>query len=330
MVLVTGAAGFAGHAVALRLLSGGHRVRVLVRRAEQAALFAGADAEVATGSLEDPQAMAAAVRDVATVVHCAATSTDWAPREDFRKSNVDGTRTLLAAAGAVGVSRFVHISTTDVYGYPRVPCEEAAPLRDVGLPYNTTKVAAEHLVRQAEAAGLPVVILRPATIYGPRSTALVLPLARLLKQRRLILVDRGRAPGGFLYIDNFVDAVLAALAAPQALGAAINLRDETCETWARFLGDLARGIAAPQPHRSVPAGLAQAAATVLEPAHRLLRLGGRPIATRHGIHLLSRDAAFPIDAARRLLGFRSRVAYAEGMAVTVAWAQAQLAAEEAA
>ncbi|MCB9957493.1 MAG: NAD-dependent epimerase/dehydratase family protein [Rhodospirillaceae bacterium] len=316
--------------MALRLLQDGVKVRVLVRRADQAALFAGSGAEVATGNLDDPHAMAAAVRGIATVVHCAATSTDWAPRADFRISNIDGTRTLLAAAAAAGVSRFVHVSTTDVYGYPRVPCDETAPLRDVGLPYNATKVAAEHLVRQAQAAGLPVVILRPATIYGPRSAALVLPLARLLKQHRLILVDRGRAPGGFLYIDNFVDAVLAASAEPLALGAAINLRDDTCETWAGFLNDLAQRIGAPPPRASVPAVLAQAAAAVLEPTHRLLRLDGRPIATRHGVHLLSRDAAFPIDTARRLLGFRSRVAYAEGMAATADWAKAQLAAEAAA
>ncbi|MCA8933206.1 MAG: hypothetical protein KDA49_12100, partial [Rhodospirillaceae bacterium] len=142
--------------------------------------------------------------------------------------------------------------------------------------------------------------------------------------------DRGRAPGGFIYIDNFVDAVLTASAEAPALGAAINLRDDTCETWAQFLGDLARGIGAAPPRFSVPAGLARAAATLLEPAHRALRLKGRPFATRHGTHLLSRDAAFPIEAARRLLGFRSRISYAEGMAATAAWAKARLAEDSAA
>lgn len=327
MILVTGAAGFAGHAIARRLLDEGRSVRVLVRRADQRAVFAGSDAQMATGQLEDPQAMAAAVRGVDTVVHCAATSTDWAPAADFHAGNVAGTATLLRAAGVAGIGRFIHISTTDVYGYPRTPCDEAAPLRDVGLPYNATKIAAERLVRQAVAeTGLAAVILRPATLYGSRSTALVLPMARTLLRRRLVLVDGGRAPGGFLYIDNFVDAVLGALVASQAVGAAINLRDETAETWARFAADLAAGIGAAPPRFSLPAGLSHGLAAVLEAGHRAFGLRARPLTTRHATYLFSRNAAFPIDAARRLLGFRSRIPYATGMAATAAWATERLAA----
>ena len=323
MHVVTGAGGFVGHAIVRRLIDRGDPVRAVVRTPRHQALFSGDGVEVVVGQLEDGDVAARAVRGARVIYHCAAMSTDWAEWPAYLAANVQAVETLVSlAAGSAALSRFVHVSTTDVYGYPAVPCGEATPLRDVGLPYNRTKIASERLVRAAMAdRSLDATVLRPATIYGPRAHAMVLEIAQLLRAGHMMLIDRGRAPGGFIYIDNFVDAALEAARRPEARGQAINLRDETAETWARFVADLADGIGAPHPRFSVPAPLAYGAGAVLEPAYRALRRRHRPLSTRHATRLLSRDAAFPIDAARRLLGFRSRVPYPEGMRRTVAWVQ---------
>ena len=328
MQVVTGAGGFVGHAIARRLIDAGNAVRVVVRTPGHRALFDGDAVDIVVGQLEDPDVASNAIGGARIIYHCAAMSTDWAAWPAYLAANVQAVDALLRrAARSDTLSRFVHVSTTDVYGYPVVPCDEAAPLHDVGLPYNRTKIASERLVWQAMAdRNLDAVVLRPATIYGPRS-AMVLEVARLLRAGHMILIDRGRVPGGFIYIDNFVDAALAAARQPEARGQAVNLRDESAETWARFIADLADGIGAAQPRFSVPAALAYGAGAALEPVYRTLRRRHRPLSTRHATRLLSRDAAFPIDLAHRLLGFRSRVPYTDGMRHTSDWAKGRLAAQ---
>src|SRR5579875_551059 len=144
-VLITGASGFLGGRLAQVLLAEGETVTVLARAGSGLDhLGGGPGLRVVRGSLTDRAALREAAPEATQIFHCAAASTDWAHPEVFSESNVRGTEMLLEAARvAPRLERFVHISTTDVYGYPVEPCGETAPLRDVGLPYNSTKVAAE-------------------------------------------------------------------------------------------------------------------------------------------------------------------------------------------
>jgi nucleoside-diphosphate-sugar epimerase len=272
------------------------------------------------GSLSDVESLAVAVRGVTHIYHCAACSTDWAPWRTYYEANVTGVRNLLAAAiAAGGVQRFLHVSTTDVYGYPRHPGDESGPLRDAGLPYNQTKCQGEKLVREASAAGLPVTIIRPATIYGPRGKAFTTDIAQLIRQGLMAVLDGGRSPGGFCYVDNAAEALIAAAHAEEAVGRAYNIADGTGATWRTYVDALADGLGQRRPWIDIPSAMAFPMACAMEASHQYLHIPGRPLLTRHGVRLLSRNQEFPCERARRDFGFRPEVSFAEGMARTIAW-----------
>jgi nucleoside-diphosphate-sugar epimerase len=260
------------------------------------------------------------------VYHCAACSTDWAPLATYLAANVVGTQNLLDAAVRAGsVERFLHVSTTDVYGYPRVPCEEGAPMRDVGLPYNRTKIQGEEAVWRAHREdGLPVTVVRPATIYGPRGKDFVVEIANMLRQRLMLLIDGGRARGGFTYVDNAATAMIQAAVSPAAVGRAYNISDGTGTTWREYTDALADALGYGRPWLRLPFSAAMALAPGMEALQRALRLPGRPLLTRHAVHLLGQDQEFPAARARADFGFSPLVSLDEGIARSAAWLRSQL------
>ena len=323
-VLVTGASGFLGGRLAEMLMSEGEQVTVLARSTSDLRHLSASPAgamRIVRGDLTDRESLQDAVRGVTHIFHCAAASTDWATMEVYRDSNVRGTEMLLAAALKESqLQRFVHVSTTDVYGYPVIPCAESGELRDAGLPYNQTKIQAEQAVWRASREGLPVTVVRPATIYGPRGKAFVTDIATLLRQRQMAHIGGGRAAGGFLYVDNAAAAMIAAARSTVAEGQVYNLSDGTGVSWNNYVAALAAGVGCKPPWIDLPYGVAMAIAGAMEAPYRWIKsLPGRPMLTRHAVLLLARDQEFPSDKARADFGFVSQVSFEEGMARSVSW-----------
>ncbi len=320
-VLVTGASGFLGGRLAQMLVERGDAVRVLARASSDLRHLSQLQIQVERGDLGDAAALDLAMRGVRVVYHCAACSTDWAPLAAYRAANVAGTQNLLdAAVRARTVERFLHVSTTDVYGYPRVPCDESAAMRDVGLPYNRTKIQGEEAVwRTHRERGLPVTVVRPATIYGPRGKDFVVEIATLLRQRLMLLIDGGRARGGFTYVDNVATAMMQAAMHPATLGRAYNISDGAGTTWREYTNALADALGYRRPWLSLPFRVALPLGAAMEVPFGLLRAKTRPLLTRHAVHLLGQDQEFPTIRAREEFGFAPQVPLAEGIALSVAW-----------
>lgn len=283
--------------------------------------YASGSVRVVSGALTESAALIEAVRDATAIFHCAAASTDWARMSVYTESNVRGTQMLLdAARHASGLRRFVHVSTTDVYGYPSIPCAETGELKDAGLPYNQTKILAEKVVWQAAQQNkLPVTVVRPATIYGPRGKAFVTDIAALLRKRQMITINGGRATAGLLYVDDAVDAMIAAVRSPAAEGRAYNLSDGSGATWKEYVSGLARELGCKLPWIEMPFGVAIGIAHAMEAPFRYLAMPGRPALTRHAVLLLGRDQEFPANKARAELGFAPKVSVDEGIARSVDW-----------
>ena len=323
---MTGASGFLGGRLAEMLLAGepetfgADEVTILARPSSILISRPGIHvvrAELSAKGLADP-ALQAALRETTHIFHCAGCSTDWAPRTEYEAANVAGVAAMLVLAqGLPRLQRFVHVSSTDVYGYPRVAAGEAMQPRDIGLPYNSSKLRGEQLVWEAAAAGLPVTILRPASIYGPGGKAFVTDIVALLRQRLMLLVDGGRAPGGFVFVDDVCRAMLLAARAPGASGQVFNLSSTDGTSWRAYTAALGEALGLPKPWLQLPFRAAMLAAGASELPHRA-HLPGRPLLTRHAVYLLGRDQQYSIAKAQHTLGWQPQVSLQEGVALCAA------------
>lgn len=328
-VLITGASGFLGGRLTQILVERGERVRVLARSSSDLGHLPHLEIQIVRGDLCNAAVLEEAMRGTRVIYHCAACSTDWAPPATYREANVAGTQKLLDAAVHAGtVERFLHVSTTDVYGYPATPCDENAPMRDVGLPYNRTKIQGEEAVWRAHREhGLPVTVLRPATIYGPRSKDFVLEIATLLQQRMMLLIHprqtngqaAGSAPGGFTYVDDVAQAMIDAAASAKTLGRAYNICGETGTTWREYTQELADALGCRCPWLTLPYPVAMALGHAMEMPYGWLHLKSRPLLTRHAAYLLGRSQEFPAARARADFGFMPQVSLAEGLRRSAEW-----------
>jgi dihydroflavonol-4-reductase len=171
-VLVTGATGFVGSAVARALVHCGSQVRVLVRSGSDRGNLQGLAVEIAVGDLTDRASLERALAGCTALYHVAADYRLGArePAQLYR-NNVDGTRNILDAARHAGVERMVYTSSVATIGLPRdgSPGEETTPVALVDMigHYKRSKYLAEELVRDAARKGFSAVIVNPSTPIGP-------------------------------------------------------------------------------------------------------------------------------------------------------------------
>ena len=176
LALVTGATGFIAARLVPVLVAEGWRVRATGRRPRPGHLDDSVDYRPADLAGDDPPELAALCADVTHVFHLAGASSSKSSQEEMERNNVDATRRLLdAATDAASFERFVHMSSTSVYGEERqLPSpvkEDVEPSPSRG--YGKAKWGAEQAVWDRAAKGAPVVVLRPVTVYGPGATKLL-------------------------------------------------------------------------------------------------------------------------------------------------------------
>jgi len=168
-VLVTGATGKVGCAVATALLERGEQVRALVRDPRRAAAILPAGIEPVAGDVTDPESLARAVEGCELVFNSMGMPEQWVRDESiFDRVNAIGSQALARAAKRAGVRRFVHTSTHDVFHAETGQSFDERMLADYpkGTAYERSKQHAEELVL-AERDGMEVVILNPSGVYGP-------------------------------------------------------------------------------------------------------------------------------------------------------------------
>jgi nucleoside-diphosphate-sugar epimerase len=313
--LVTGATGFIGGHLAERLLREGRRVRVLCRSASVHKLPSNVarGAEIAHGDLRDRASLAAAVSGVSRVFHCAGHVLDWGSEDDFVTTNVRGTEWLLEAANEARASRFVHFSSIAVFGTPSPPrFDDASPYGDSRDLYSRTKIASEKIASAFGKNGLPVTVLRPAVVYGPRGKWLEEPLA-MIQRNKMFLLGGGTGTCHPCYIENLLDATLLAADHPRAVGESFIVGDDDPVSFQTYFSGIAEIAGRPAVRRSIPLPAARAIAGVLELGARAARSKARPLLTHAAIDMVTTKSVMSMAKIARELGFRPRHDFASAV-----------------
>jgi nucleoside-diphosphate-sugar epimerase len=318
--LVTGATGFIGGRLSERLLSEeGVKVRALVRDLTKANALSWKGVELVQGDITDSASVRRAMAGGQLVFHCAAIMHDGtATREEFRRVNVGGTRNVLEAATDTGVERLIYVSSIAVYGIsPKEATSEEDPYQPCGLSYCDTKIEAEELAfRSHRENGLPLVVIRPANVYGPRSSFWTVGLVMMIKSGALTLIDGGRGMSNHVYVDNLVDAMILAAKNDAAVGEAFIISDGARTPWTDFLAGYARMVGR-DPLPSMSKSRAWLVGLMNELASHVTRKS--PGLTRAIVGFWTQTGTFDISKARNVLGYEPRITLDEGMKLTEEW-----------
>lgn len=321
-VAVTGATGFLGSHLTERLLHEGCNLRILARDPERAAPFRGRVQAVVTGDIADRGPLEELARGCDTFVHLVSNfRVVKGTPESYYRTNVEGTRTALAAAADAGVKRFVHCSTIGVHGdVSASPADEDAPFNPGDL-YQETKLQAEQACREAMAdTDMEIVIIRPTSQYGPGDLRM-LKMFRMLAERRFVMIGPCDANFHAVYIDDLVEGFWLAMTRPGIGGETFLLGGPRYVSLAQYIAAAASALDVPPPRWRLPYWPVHFAARACEALCR--PFGLEPPLHRRRVRFFRNNRAFNIDKARRVLGYAPRVELAEGMRRTVEWYRAQ-------
>ncbi len=310
-VLVTGASGMFGKAVARTLLARGDDVTVFQRRPS------GLDCREILGDITDQAAVTAAAAGIDAIVHLAARVSPVGSQRDFEAVNVGGSTNVIAAARHGGVTRLVHISSPSVayVGAPQVgaAAAPAEPSR-ARSRYARSKASAEILMLQADRPGLAVVSIRPHLVWGPDDTQLVERIVQRALAGRLRLVGSGAALVDTTYVDDAADAVVAAIDnAERAHGRALVVSNGEPRPVAELLRSICSAAGVEPPTRHLPLAVTKALGAAAELVWNGLRLQSDPPMTRFLAEQLGTAHWFDQATTRKLLRWEPSVGLAEGL-----------------
>jgi dihydroflavonol-4-reductase len=318
LVLVTGASGFVGSAVARKLAERGHKVRVLVRKNSVRANVTGFDCEIAEGDMRDAASLAAAMKDARYVFHVAADYRLWArdPGE-IVENNREGTRNVMQAARDAKVERIVYTSSVATLkpkaGRDATEQDRATVETAIGH-YKKSKVAAERVVEEMVAAGLPAVLVSPSTPIGPRDIKPT-PTGRIIVEaasgRMPAYIDTGL---NLVHVDDVADGHLLALDKGR-IGETYILGGQNA-TLADMLAAIAQLQGREPPHFQLPRGPLYPLAYAAEAVARIT--GREPFLTVDALDMSKHHMFFASTKAETELGYRARP-YVEALADALVW-----------
>ena len=322
-ILVTGATGFVGSAVARRLLAAGEPVRVLVRPESDRRNLEGLDVDIVTGDLLEPASLERALSGCRGLFHVAADYRLWAryPRELY-ETNITGTKNLMHAAGAAGVERIVYTSSVAVLGLTTgaSPADENTPVSfsDMIGDYKRSKFLAEEEVRRlVHESELPVIIVNPSAPAGPRDVKPT-PTGRMIFE-----AAAGRVPAyvdtglNIVHVDDVAEGHLLAFSKGN-LGERYILGGHNM-TLSEILAWIAAAAGIEPPRLKLPHNLVLPIAWASEVWARLT--GRDPFATVDSVRMAKKKMFFSSAKAERELGYHARPA-GEALQDAVEWFRA--------
>lgn len=320
-VLVTGATGMLGRGTALALRGRGHDVTVLQRRPS------GLDVREVLGDVADPGVVGRAVRGQDAVMHLAAKVDVVGRWADYERVNVGGTRAVVDACRAAGAGRLVHVSSPAVAhaGQPLVGAGAGPADPDHARGhYARSKALAERVALAADRPELAVLAVRPHLVWGPGDTQLVGRLVARAAAGRLPVLGSGGALIDTTFVDNAVDALVAALDRCGAVhGEALVVSNGEPRPVAEILGRVCRAAGVPGPSRRVPAGVGRLVGSAVDRVWAATGRENTPPLTRFLAEQLTTAHWFDQRRTRSALEWAPAVGLDEGFRRLARWYAAE-------
>ena len=323
-ILVTGGGGFLGSAIIRQLVERGDRVKSFSRRfyPELASL----GVEQIQGDISDKTAVGQAFRKVNLVFHVAAKPGVWGDYLVYYRTNVIGTKNVIAACKEHNVLRLVYTSSPSVVfgGADMEGVDESVPYPEkFHSHYPKTKAMAEQAVIAAGDEGLKTIILRPHLIWGPQDNHLV---PRIIERaNRLVKVGNGKNRVDTIYIDNAADAHIQAadrLEQNHNLSGRVYFisQDDPVPLW-EMVNNILKAAGLAPVRRSISRNTAWIIGTALEFFYKSFNISGEPRMTRFLADELSTAHWFDISAAKKDLGYAPKISIEEGLFRLEQWLQ---------
>ncbi|MDB5035500.1 MAG: hypothetical protein JWQ98_2741 [Chlorobi bacterium] len=318
--LITGATGFIGSHLADHLHAKGYDLRVMVRPTSSTKNISHLPVEYVTASFTDPASLREAVRDVDYVYHVAG-ATAAKNREGFFAANQVATRNLLDAVAEAnpGLKRMIHVSSQAAAGPSSSaddPIDETAPLRPI-TAYGESKAAAEREVI-ARMGDLPLTIVRPPAVYGPRDVE-IFKFFQVVARGFAPLIGFDRKLVSLVHVDDLVRGFIQAGESDRAVGETYFISSEEFYTWEHVGEITARAFGRPRArHLRIPHALVFAAAGI---SGFLGRFQKKPpvFNFEKGRDITQRYWLCKVDKARQHFGYRQQISIQQGVEQTVAW-----------
>ena len=313
-VLVTGASGFLGSAIANVFRDAGFTVRVMVRGTSPRTNLSEED-EVVTGDLTKPETLGPALKGARYLVPAAADYRLWAKRpQDLIDANVEGSRNIMRAALQQGVERVVYTSSVATITPGHDETHPLTPETAIGI-YKRSKVLAERAVEHmVERDGLPAVIVNPSTPIGPRDVKPT-PTGRIIVE-----AASGKMPGfvdtglNLAHVDDVAAGHLLALRHGR-IGERYILGGENV-LLSRMLADIAEIVGRRPPSLRIPRLAVWPLAVGAEAVAQIT--GREPFVSRDALRMAAYKMFFDDSKARRELGYVSRP-YRQGLVDAIGW-----------
>lgn len=324
-ILVTGGAGFIGSHLVEQLLTSGHHardIRLLILPGDSLKNLPDRHFDVVWGDIRNSSAVNAAMQGVSVVYHLAAkTVVEGTGYSAYADVNVTGTQNLLDACRSRSVRKFIMFSSIAVYGLPAfvgniVNWDESRP-KHPAEPYGESKLEAEkRLVKFHLSTGLPYVIIRPTTVYGPRDHQGMNELFKAVKNHYYFRIGDGKNLMDYVFVKDLVSGATSAqtsklTAGDYILGCGHPL---TSDFISRTVAASLRTSILPI---SVPKSAAMAVSYPMWLAGRLI--GFRSPLFPNRVRILTSNCYYNISKARKDIGYNPSTTFVKGAGLTAKW-----------
>ncbi len=319
--LVTGAAGFIGSHIVDAFISKGRRVRILIKKHSDTTNIGGhlerGAVEVVYGNLHDRATLARALKDCTFICNAAALTDLSAKLHDLINTNVIALDAMLEIASQMPLKRFVQISSISAFDKSHTIIDESTPLTPINN-YDRSKLEGEEVaLRYWREKRVPVTILEPSAVYGPRVRIGFSYLLEMLDSGRMRYPVNEHTKLNMLYVGDLIQAVEQAFEVPEACGERFVIGSEISHTYRYIVELAARELGIPAPEKHVPFSIAKCYAFIMQIASKLR--GKKPALTVSYFDYITTDIILDISKAQRILGFVPRYSIEEGMSAMVKW-----------